>query len=218
MISLLIDTTTSNITVSIVKDQKILYKYQEKILTDMSSKILPIIDKGLKENKLFLNDIDKLFIVNGPGSFTGIRVGVTVAKTIAWALKKEIIPISSLELMATTNTSKKYIVPMIDARRGNVFGGIYDTELNCIKEDKLINLNELINNLDEGYEFVSYENINLDVIKPDIDVLKIINRHINDIGINPHNLNPNYLKLTEAEENKLKNDSRVRRKRFNTSK
>ena len=206
MISLLIDTTTSNITVSIIQEQNILYKYQENILSDMSSKILPIIDNGLKESKLTLNDIDKIFVVNGPGSFTGIRVGVTVAKTIAWALKKKIIPLSSLELMATTNISKKYLVPMIDARRGNVFGGIYDTELNCIKEDKLINLNELIINLNNEYEFISYDNINLDVIKPNIDVLKIINKHINDKGINPHNLNPNYLKLTEAEENKLKND------------
>ena len=197
MINLLIDTTTSNITVSIVKDQNILYKYQENILTDMSSKILPIIDNGLKENNLTLKDIDKIFVVNGPGSFTGIRVGVTVAKTIAWSLKKEIIPISSLELMATTNTFKKYIVPMIDARRGNVFGGIYDTELKSIKDDKLINLNELITNLDDNYEFISYDNINLDIIKPNLDILKIINKHKSDKGINPHNLN-------EAEESREK--------------
>lgn len=204
MISLLIDTSTSNLAVSIIKGQEVIYKYQETILSDMSSKLLPIIDNGLKELDLKLENIDKIFVVNGPGSFTGIRVGVTVAKTIAWALKKDIIPLSSLELMATTNTSKKYIVPMIDARRNNVFVGIYDNNLNRIKEDKLISRDEL-SNLDEDYEFVSYDNI-AGVIKPNIDVIKIINKHINDEGINPHNLNPNYLKLTEAEENKLKND------------
>lgn len=204
MISLLIDTSTSNLTVSIINKQEVIYKYQETILSDMSSKLLPIIDNGLKELDLKLENIDKIFVANGPGSFTGIRVGVTVAKTIAWALKKDIIPLSSLELIATTNTSKKYIVPMIDARRNNVFAGIYDNNLNCIKEDKLISRDEL-SNLDEDYEFVSYDNI-VGVIKPNIDVLKIVNKHINDKGINPHNLNPNYLKLTEAEENKLKND------------
>lgn len=207
MISLLIDTTTSNITVSIISNEKVLYKYQEIILSDMSSKILPIIDRGLKENRLNLNDIDKIFVVNGPGSFTGIRVGVTVAKTIAWALKKDIIPLSSLELMATTSIDKKYIVPMIDARRGNVFAGIYDNNLNCIKEDKLVNLNEFTNGLIDDYEFVSYDNININnLIKPNINVVKVINKHLSDKGVNPHNLNPNYLKLTEAEENKLKND------------
>jgi len=206
MINLLIDTSTSNLTVSILNNQNILYKYQETILSDMSSKLLPIIDKGLKDNNLTLKDIDKIFVVHGPGSFTGIRVGVTVAKTIAWALKKDIIPLSSLELIATTSTSKKYIVPMIDARRSNVFAGIYDNNLNCIKEDKLISIEEL-NNLNNDYEFVSYDKINLDnIIKPSIEILKIVNKHINDKGINPHNLNPNYLKLTEAEENKLKND------------
>ena len=209
MISILIDTSTSNLTVSIINSKEVIYKYQETILSDMSSKLLPIIDNGLKEHNLKLENIDKIFVVNGPGSFTGIRVGVTVAKTIAWALKKDIISLSSLELIATTNTSKKYIVSMIDARRGNAFAGIYDNNLNCIKEDKLISIEE-ISDLNSDYEFVSYDDIKLDnVIKPNIDVLKIINKHINDEGINPHNLNPNYLKLTEAEEsreNKLKND------------
>ena len=198
---LLIDTATSNITVSIIENQKILYKYNENIISDMSSKILPIIDNGLKYLNLKLSDIDKLFVVTGPGSFTGVRVGVTVAKTIAWALKIDVISLSSLELIATTPTNKKYIVPMIDARRGNVFAGIYDKDLNCIKDDKLVNINKFIENLNDDYEFISYDNMDLDkLIKPNIDVLKIINKHINDKGINPHNLNPNYLKLTEAQE------------------
>ena len=201
MKSLLIDTTTSNITVSIIENNNILFEYKETIISDMSSKILPIISNGLNSINLKLKDIDKIFVSNGPGSFTGIRVGVTVAKTIAWALKKEIVPISSLELMATTPTNKKYLVSMIDARRGNVFAGIYDKNLDIIKEDKLMNLNELSKDLNNEYEFISYDNINLNnIVIPNVDVLKIINKHINDIGINPHNINPNYLKLTEAEE------------------
>lgn len=200
---LLIDTTTSNITVSIIENEKILYQYNENIASDMASKILSLIDRGLKKFNLSLRDIDKIFVVNGPGSFTGIRVGVTVCKTIAWSLKKDIIPLSSLELMATTNTSKKYLVPMIDARRGNVFSGIYDKELNCIKRDELVNLKEFIEPLNNDYEFISYDNIDIkNLVKPNINVLKIINNHINDQGINPHNLNPNYLKLTEAQENR----------------
>lgn len=198
---LLIDTSTSNIIVSIIDNDKILYECKENILYDMSSKILPIIDNGLKNSGLMLADIDKIFVVNGPGSFTGIRVGVTVAKTIAWALKKDIISLSSLELIATTHTNKKYVVSLIDAKRDNVFAGIYDKDLNCIKIDKLVNLKEFISGLSDDYEFISYDNIHIkDIIKPNINVLKVVNKHINDKGINPHNLNPNYLKLTEAEE------------------
>ena len=199
---LLIDTTTSFVTVSIIYKNQIVYSFHEQIKDNMSSKLIPIIEKAFDQVEFDLKDINKIFIVNGPGSFTGIRVGVTVAKTIAWALNIEIVPISSLELMATTNTNKKYIVPMIDARRGNVFGAIYDRELNIIISDQLINLHDLIDGLDSDYEFVSYDNIDINgLIKPEIDVMKIVNKHINDKKINPHKLNPRYLKMTEAEEN-----------------
>ena len=199
---LLIDTTTSFVTVSIFNNNEIVYNFREQIKDDMSSKLIPIIEEGFKQVDFSLKDIDKILVVNGPGSFTGIRVGVTVAKTIAWALKKDIIPISSLELIATTHTSKKYIVPMIDARRGNVFGAIYDKDLNPVISDQLINLHDLTDGLDDDYEFISYDNIAIEnVVKPDIDIIKIINKHINDKKVNPHKLNPRYLKMTEAEEN-----------------
>ena len=96
---------------------------------------------------------------------------------------------------------------MIDARRGNVFGGIYDTELKCIKSDRLISLNELTKDINNDYEFVSYDDVPVTLLsRPKIDIIKIVDKHKNDRGVNPHNLNPNYLKLTEAEENKLKDD------------
>ena len=161
---LLIDTTTSYVTVSIIKDYKIIQLFHGQIVSDMSSKILPILDEKLSSSNMALKDINKIFVTNGPGSFTGVRIGVTIAKTIAWALNIPIITLSSLELMATTNTDKKYLVPMIDARRGNVFAGIYDNSLNCIKEDRLVNLKELIQGTDNGYLFISYDEINVDKI------------------------------------------------------
>ena len=201
MMYLLIDTSLKYPTISIVYDDKILFLFHEEIDNDMSSKIMPIIDNGFKNINKTINDIDKIFVINGPGSFTGIRIGVTIAKTIAWALKKDIVTISSLELMATTNVDTKYIIPTIDARRGNVFAGIYDKDLNNIKEDKLMNLEELKNSIDFNYTIVSYELNNVE-----IDVLKLINKHKNDKGINSHKVNPNYLKLTEAEESRLAHD------------
>lgn len=201
MMYLLIDTSLKYPTVSIVEDDKILYLFHEEIDSDMSSKIMPIIDEGFKSINKSIDDIDKIFVINGPGSFTGIRIGVTIGKTIAWALKKDIVTISSLEFMATTKVDTNYIVPIIDARRGNVFAGIYDKDLNIIKDDKLINFEELKKSIDSNYTIVSYDLNNVD-----IDVLKIINKHKDDKSINPHSVNPNYLKLTEAEESRLKND------------
>ena len=201
---LLLDTSSSNVLVALIENNKIIYEYRKKVDSDLASKILTIIDNGLKECNSKINDIDKIFVANGPGSFTGVRIGVTVAKNIAWALDKDVIPISSLEILATTKTNKKYLVPMIDARRDNVFAGIYDKNLNLIESDKLISIKELIKKTNNDYEFISYDDIKINgLIKPDIDIIKIINHHINDTNINPHKLNPRYLKLTEAEENLL---------------
>ena len=162
-------------------------------------------DDGLKKSNLTLNSINNIFVVTGPGSFTGVRIGVTIGKTIAWSLNKKIIPISSLEFIATTTTNKNYVIPMIDARRGNAFAGIYTNTLVCVMNDTLISLEELLKDKENNYELVSYDNIQ-GAIRPVTSVIKIINKHINDEGVNPHELKPNYLKLTEAEEKRLLND------------
>lgn len=190
---LFIDTSSFFINVAIVEDDNILFNHKETIEKDMSSKIMPIIREGFNKVSFDIKDLDKLFVVNGPGSFTGVRVGVTVAKTIAWSLHIDLIPLSSLEVMASTSSDKKYNVGVIDARRGNVFAGIYDQELNCIKEDRFISFEELKQEINADYEIIDSDNNN-----PSIN--KVINKHINDKPINPHILKPNYLKLTEAEE------------------
>ena len=70
----------------------------ELIKVDMSSKIMSIIREGTEKSGISLADIDKIMVCTGPGSFTGIRIGVTIAKTIAWALKKDIIGEDSFSL------------------------------------------------------------------------------------------------------------------------
>lgn len=195
---LFIDTSTKYINIAIIENDIIVFNHHELVEKDMSSKIIPSIDNGFKESSFLIRDIDCIFVVTGPGSFTGVRIGVTVAKTIAWALNINVIPISSLEFLATHKTQKKYLVSLIDARRGNVYAGIYDNELNNILPDKLVSYEQLAKNLDDTYEQVSYD---FDyMVKPKLDILKVINKHLDDTPMNAHLLNPNYLKLTEAEE------------------
>lgn len=204
---LVIDTSSSYVTVSIIDNNTIVHEFKKKIDNDIASKIMSIINMELTESDTDVKEIEKIFVVNGPGSFTGVRIGVTVAKTIAWALNIKVTPISSLELMATTPSTKKFIVPLIDARRGNVYAGVYDKDLNTILDDKLISISEILRFETLDYEFISYDEIkSIETTKPNTDILKIVNKHMNDEGINAHELKPKYLKLTEAEENRLKND------------
>ncbi len=201
MKSLFISTSTRKAVIAIVVDHKIEYLYNEYHVEDLSTNLMPIIDVAFKKVNMKPNEIDTLFVTNGPGSFTGIRIGLTVAKIMAWGLKIKVIPISSLELMASTRTDKKYIAPLIDARRNYVFAGLYDSELNQVIADSYVLLDDFKKEVnDKDILYVSQDKFDFEVNESDYDIIKIVDKHKNDDGINPHKLNPNYLKNTEAEE------------------
>lgn len=202
MISLLIDTCTKNVCIALFKDKTLMDKVVYSNQIDLSSNFMVLVNNIFSKNSVKIEDVDKFFVAVGPGSFTGIRIGVTCAKVMAWALKKDVIPFSSLELLATVDSNNDYIVPLIDARRGYVFAGIYDNHLNCIMNDAYIKLDDLLEKIenDKSTTYVSLDNFDLETILPEYNVNKIIEKHFNDTPINPHSLNPNYLKKTEAEE------------------
>lgn len=202
MKSLVIDTCTRNVVIGLLNDNKIIDQNITINDQDLSSKFTCMVEQLLTKNNIKPQDIDTIFVAVGPGSFTGIRIGVTFAKVMAWTLNKKIIPFSSLELMATTNTSSDIIVPLIDARREYVYGGIYDNNLNVILEDKHILLSDILEiaNSYDNVSYISMDKFNIEAIIPEVNIQKIVEKHFNDVGVNPHQLNPNYLKKTEAEE------------------
>lgn len=200
---LFLDTSSFFVTISIIEDDNVLYLYQDEIKDDMSSKIMLIISKAFSKLAFTIKGIDKIMVVNGPGSFTGVRIGVTIAKVLSWSLKKDIITISSLEYLATTSCNTKYIIPMIDCRRGNVYAGIYDSDMNTIKEDCFCSY-ESLREYFEDATIVSFNNIEGSV-RPELDIIKIVNKHLNDQSISCHLVKPNYLKKTEAEERLMEN-------------
>lgn len=204
MISLLVDTCTKNACIGLFKDKVLIDKIVSLNEIDLSSNFMVLVNNIVEKNNLEINDIDKFFVAIGPGSFTGIRIGVTCIKVMSWALKKDVIPFSSLELLASNELHTDYVIPLIDARRGYVFAGVYDKKLNCLMDDKYIRLSDLISGLDSNktYTYVTLDKFEFDTELPNYKMEKVIDKHYNDIPINPHSLNPNYLKRTEAEEKK----------------
>ena len=205
MINLFIDTCTKYLILALYKDNDIIEYFQMEADNNLSVLLLPKIDELLKKSNLEIKDVDKIYVSNGPGSFTGIRIGVTTAKTIAYGLNKEINTVSELEVLASVDTNKKYIVPLIDARRNYVYTGMYNNNLNIEIENKYIDLDEFYNFLSKNYNindilFVSNDSFNINTEVPKINIWKIIEKHRKDESMNPHLVNPNYLKLTEAEE------------------
>ena len=206
-----LDTSNSRLLLAIYKNKNCLAYYNEPCDNNLSANIMPIIDKIFTETKTSPWDIDKIFVVNGPGSFTGVRIGVTIAKTYAWAFGIDIIPISGLEVLASSKFRSDIVVPLIDARRNNVYAGMYDKNLNKLREDCYINLGDLQEQSSgKKYIFTSYDKFeNIDKIMiPKVRIWNVLKKHLNDEPTNQHHLNPNYLKLTEAEE-KLKNDKNI---------
>ena len=202
---LYIDTTTTYLYTGVVEDNKLLSEIKKEYKKDLSSVTLKNISDMLDSIHLKINDIDKIMVVNGPGSFTGIRIGVTLAKTLAYSLNKEIITISSLEAMALSSNKNIINVPIIDARRGYVYGAIYGKNNSPILVDQYIKLDTLLiacDNLIEEYTIIGNNDLVENIEKYDPDILKIVNTYKTRESINPHLVNPIYLKKTEAEENK----------------
>jgi tRNA threonylcarbamoyladenosine biosynthesis protein TsaB len=91
--------------------------------------LLPLIDDLLAEAGRGLDEVDLIAVTDGPGSFTGVRIGVATAKTLAWALDAELAAVSTLAAMAADllheNPGCELAVPVLDARRGEVFAGLF---------------------------------------------------------------------------------------------
>ncbi|WP_163652068.1 tRNA (adenosine(37)-N6)-threonylcarbamoyltransferase complex dimerization subunit type 1 TsaB [Listeria sp. PSOL-1] len=149
-----IDTATDIMAVSLYHQEKVLGEYTTNLKKNHSIRLLPAIDMLMKECQVKIADLEKIAVAEGPGSYTGLRIGVSTAKTLAWDLGIPLVGVSSLEIIASPGLffSGK-IVPLIDARRDNVYAGVYETadnELITVKKDQHMALDDLLQSLPQN--------------------------------------------------------------------
>jgi tRNA threonylcarbamoyladenosine biosynthesis protein TsaB len=194
---LVIDTATKYIYLALIIDDLLVDSVYEVGNNDHSVTIMPYLETIIKKQNISLNQLDEVIVGIGPGSYTGVRIGVTVAKMIAYLNDISIYKVSSLALMASHSNSR-YILPLIDARRGNAFMALLenDKEMKYVKEDRLQNIDSFKNSINVEYE---------EVIEGEPQIIKIIKSNLLEPVEDVHALVPNYMQLTEAERN-LKND------------
>lgn len=206
--NLFIDTSFNMVHLALLDNKGLISSLEEKQDNTMSDNIFLMVTKLLDGKNI--DEVKCIYVAIGPGSFTGVRIGVTIAKVFAHLKNIKLIPISSLEVLASTIENEDFVKVYMDARNSNVFGGVYDKNLNLLSEEKHMPFNTLKNmDIKGSGEYISYSIIDEDIIpkNPVINYLKIVKKHENDKGVNPHELVPKYLKLTEAERNLvLKND------------
>ena len=201
-----IDTTSSYLYTAIVKDNNLLIERKKDLGKNLSVETISIVSEMFNEVNVKPTDVDKIIVVNGPGSFTGIRIGVTLAKIMAYSLNIPITTITSLEAMAKSIKTDKLVVPIINARREACYAAIYDNDKEIMPGKYLTieSLKMFLLGLNKEYVFISNDKFNFNVEKYNPDILNIVNFYQDKECIKPHLVNPVYLKLTEAEENRLK--------------
>ena len=203
MISLFLDTSSKKMVVYLIKDNTILYKKYMESLNDHASYLVPFIDEALKGNGLETKEINKIYVVNGPGSFTGTRIGVTVAKTLAFSNNINVIPVSSLKQYIFSKTNYDYYVSIIVDKNNRLYYGIYDKDYNDIITDKYSTreiFDKDISKLSGNTIYISDKEVDeVNTTTQELNILKLMN-YYKDKEVGAHHLKPNYLKKIDAEE------------------
>jgi len=142
-----IETSGKNCSVALAKGNKlIMLKEVQSEQFVHAEQLHVLIHKTLTESSLSPSDLNCVAVAAGPGSYTGLRIGVASAKGLAYALELPLIGVSSLMVLANAarkKTNSNYLVPMIDARRMEVYTAIYDHELNEIRPAEPVIVDEL---------------------------------------------------------------------------
>lgn len=139
-----IDTAVDIASICLAKDETILSLAKNESQKDHSAWLHIAIKEIFEKNNLEPGSVDAIAVTGGPGSYTGLRIGLATTKGICYALNKPLICLNTLLVMANAakNENANLLCPMIDARRMEVFSAIYTKELVIVKEPAAITLNE----------------------------------------------------------------------------
>lgn len=149
-----LDTSTLMTTCGVIDEERLLGEYSLSQDMSHSEKLVPMVKQVLTSLDLKVKDIDLFGVSIGPGSFTGLRIGIATVKAFAHLANKPIVGVSTLEALAYNLPYNDIIVPMIDARRERVYTGIYTWENDTIKtlmEPDVVEVRELLNILNKDY-------------------------------------------------------------------
>ena len=127
---LAIDTSSNVATAAIAEDNKLICEYTLNHKKTHSQKLMPMIEELFSACEMTVHDIDAIAVTVGPGSFTGLRIGIATAKALAHAANKPLISVSTLEAMAYNIPFCNHIIaPIMDARRSQVYTCIYQWDM-----------------------------------------------------------------------------------------
>lgn len=209
-----IDTSNQPLSVAITEGNEVLAEFNSGMRINHSITMMSQIESLLEYTKLDMKDIEGIVVAKGPGSYTGLRIGVTAAKTLAYTLNIPLYAVSSLAAIAATVRMHEFLlIPVIDARRHHVYTGIYrykGVKLELVEDDTYISIDELNQKLKEQhlpYLFIGMDAEKLSeqlkgptyyCIPRSAEMRRLINE---SYLVNAHTFEPTYLRISEAERN-----------------
>ncbi|WP_121615798.1 tRNA (adenosine(37)-N6)-threonylcarbamoyltransferase complex dimerization subunit type 1 TsaB [Virgibacillus halodenitrificans] len=218
---LAIDTSNQALGVAILNEEKIIGEFTTNIAKNHSLRLMPAIEQLMKEVNVEPQALEKIIVAKGPGSYTGVRIGLATAKTMAWALDIPVVGVSSLKVLAHQGRFfQGYICPFFDARRGLVYAGLYqwkNGEIQQVWDEVNIPITDLLSKLADENKEILFLSPDIEIHRENIisliggravipEMAYHISRasHIALAGLNEnpqstHALTPNYLRLAEAE-------------------
>ena len=209
------DTSSKALTLAILEDETLLAQMTLNIKKNHSITLMPAIDFLMKSLDMKPTDLDRIAVAQGPGSYTGLRIAVATAKTLAHTLKIELVGVSSL-LALVPEQAEGLVIPVMDARRNNVYAGFYQSGQAVRPEAHLplAEVLEIAGAADQPVTFVGETTAFVEQIEaalpqaaiqptlPDAATIGRLGLELPAQSI--HDFVPNYLKRVEAEENWLK--------------
>lgn len=192
MRTLLIDVSTLVMYVGLAKDDTLADHSMRIAKRDHAKYMVDRVEQIIKRNRITLADIDQIVVGVGPGSYTGIRIAVMVAKMLGFTREIPVYTVSSLYFMTSGYHGK--IAALIDARRGYVFANIHENG-NIVLDDTYVLLDEL----KHEHIYKKAKTVFIDERHFEVSPVNIF-KHMKKVE-NIHDLEPNYLRKTEAENN-----------------
>lgn len=223
---LALDSTAKTASVCITEDEKLITVYSVTAGLNHSETLLPMVENALKTAQMNIDEIDMFAISDGPGSFTGVRIGVSLLKGLAFGKEKLCVGVSTLESLAYNLKGFQGVIsPVMDARRDQVYNALFESDgknITRLCDDRAISLKELEAELKsqqnvylcgDGYDLAKAK---LDCVTEDTPVLLreqnaysvamcALKKYTEnkDASYTDRELKPTYLRVPQAERERL---------------
>ena len=193
MVTLLLDSSNKYLAVGLSHDGKVIDKTYYEAWQRQSEMMIPEIDKILERNKFDRHYIDSVVVGIGPGSYTGVRIAITIAKTIGYALKVKVYTRSSLSLL---KARKNATICIFNARSSRSYFAVYEGD-KCLEEECVKTNEEVLKYISEHKDYVvNGDTAHLGIESGEFDVLQNLADSVNDryLAKDVFTINPIYLK------------------------